>query len=54
VKTHSRLNARIAILAAAVALLLSMLACGGIIPQCTDVECSLAGAGCLICRGTSQ
>lgn len=52
-KTHSRLTARIAILAAAVALLLSMLACGdGIIQDCS--ECALPGADCFICRGTPQ
>jgi hypothetical protein len=46
------LTARIAILAAAVALLLSMLAYGGIIPDCS--ECALLGADCFICRGTTK
>jgi hypothetical protein len=54
VKPTHRSPARIAILIAALTLLLSMLACGGIIPQCTDVECALSDAGCLICQGTPQ
>ncbi len=44
--------ARNAILVAALTTLLAMFACGGIIPQCTDVECALSDAGCLICQGT--
>ena len=48
--TH-RSPARIAMLIAAMSMLFSMLARGGVIPSCTDVECALSDAGCLICQG---
>ena len=49
-----KLTTRIALLLAMLTLLLSQLACGVIIPQCTDVECALADAGCLICQGPTS
>jgi hypothetical protein len=51
VKPTHRSPARIAIIVATLSLLFSMLACGGIIPSCNDVECALSDAGCLICQG---